>query len=314
MVICGTSALSLKDEAIFTENVGRILEDTGKGFIVWVKHNLMTIEPDVLVQMIMAPAATTRDQNTKLQTGYQDDFSRPTHTTQPPVSVGMDRHGQSRGDHVKRPQHETCYGHETRWNEHRFQQPRARQDFVGGQTASSPAFTPSFTSKGELIMLKTRLRFGKISYDRADLKIMYPGFEVPSHIKSSLLQKHSYTSEAVIEIVSDPKSREIRWSVDRPISTEDDDEPIHVAPNETMVLITHVRYGKVSMKKDDVELVYPEWKTPDYLAKTLKREYCLIPDGNIYVVSDEKGNLRFKVHYTIGKKARAIAALKNIMD
>ena len=69
------------------------------------------------------------------------------------------------------------------------------------------------------------------------------------------------------------------------------------ALNEIFVLIARVRYEEVSMEKGDLELIYPVWETPEYLAKTLRREH--------WATADEKGSLRFKV--TIGKIDKAVS-------
>lgn len=61
------------------------------------------------------------------------------------------------------------------------------------------------------------------------------------------------------------------------------------------------------MVKGDLEFIYPEWDTPKYLAATLKREHWATPDGKLFVIFDEKGNLSFVVK--IGKMDRAISLL-----
>ena len=58
-----------------------------------------------------------------------------------------------------------------------------------------------------------------------------------------------------------------------------------------MVLITRVRYGQVSMEKDDVLLYYKDWKIPEYLINSLNRKYCSVADGKLYVFADDTGRL-----------------------
>lgn len=90
LVICGPGTLlSLKDEAIFTEKVGGIFQGTGKGIVVWMKHSLFTVEPDVLAQMVMAPGSPFK--STKPQTSYRDDFSRPRYSPLTLMELTLDR-------------------------------------------------------------------------------------------------------------------------------------------------------------------------------------------------------------------------------
>ena len=243
----------------------------------------------------------------KPQPSYRGDFPGPSRTSQSPVSFGTERHVQLRKDnHARLPdQYETHHRSDGRWNERNVRQQK-RLPTIGA--------TPLHTAKkqtGEPVKVKTRLYYGDISYDPGDVEILHPGFEVPSHIERSLSQRYSHVPEAVVKIVSDPKSGVLRWSVE-PKSKgflrkekQESDEPVPRALNEIFVLIARVRYEKVSMEKGDLELIYPVWETPEYLAKNLRREHWATADGKLFVISDEKGNLRFKV--TIGKIDKALS-------
>ena len=303
MVICDPlSVLSLRDETFISDTVERVLDGTGKGLVVWVKANSIKMEPDTLAQMIRASASTSG--SFKWQS-YPGDSPRSSYTSPSPVSVGTERQKQLRKDHHARPpeQYETYYGSNGRSNERNIRQQKG--------FSAIPAAPPHTTKKyaGQPVKLKTRLCYGTISEDPRDVEILEPGFEVPSHIKRSLSQKHFQTPEAVVEVVLDPKSGQLRWSVDtkskgffrkkkqesHSSTSTESDEPVPKAFNETIVLIARVRYGEVSMKKGDLELIYPEWETPKYLAETLRREHRATPNGKLFVISDEKGHLRFVV-------------------
>lgn len=202
-----------------------------------------------------------------------------------------------------------------RWNERNISQQKGFSAIPAAPWNTTKKYT------GEPVKLKTRLLHGNISYNPRDVEIRDPGFEVPSHIEGSLSQQYFQTPEAVVKIVSDPKSGELRWSVDtkskefsrnkeqksHSSTSTESDEPVPKASNETFVLIARVRYGKVSMEKGDLELIYPEWEPPKYLAETLRREHWATPDGKLFVISDEKGNLRFVVK--IGKMDKALSFL-----
>lgn len=302
MICRAGSALSLKDEAIFTEKVGGIFQDTGKGIIVWMKHGKITIEPDVLVQMIMAPLSPF--DGTQPRTNYRDDRRD---TSQSPYPDGRHRQEQTGRSSSIFPKHEICYRPEARLKDQTVQR---LQGFAPSEDTLPPAvtrFTAHFNSKGELIVLKTRLRHGNISYEPKDIDVpLYPGFIVPSHIQRSLYKEHMHTPEAVVELVQGSRSSdEVRWSVTpkpkgffskknkeaHPPGSREHHHP----KNETVVLKTRVRYGEVSMKENDLKFIYPDWYIPQYLIESLRHEHHATPDAKLLVISDMVGNLRFIV-------------------
>ena len=172
--------------------------------------------------------------------------------------------------------------------------------------------------EGESVVLKARLFNGRISYGHAE--IAHPEFKVPKYIENSLYQEHFNTPEAVVKITSDQKGK-LSWSVDPksksktsqqenlPSATEDE-EPIHLAGNETVLLETRLRYGQISMEKGDLRRFYEGWNTPEYLKHMLNRKYCSVPDGELYVISDETGKLRCRV--LIGKKDKVLGVINKV--
>ena len=62
--------------------------------------------------------------------------------------------------------------------------------------------------------------------------------------------------------------------------------------NEAVVLKTRIRIGKISFEPGDVEFFYPSWTIPQHLEESLKREQFATNDGELFVISDEKGNFR----------------------
>ena len=80
-----------------------------------------------------------------------------------------------------------------------------------------------------------------------------------------------------------------------PSAKELDEKSVHLADNETVMLITRLRYGNISFEKGDLQHFYHRWRIPKYLTDCSKREYCSIPDGELHVISDETGTLRYKV-------------------
>jgi len=290
VMICGPCALhSPSDEAIFAERVGSILKSTGKGFVVWVKDNQIAVERDVLLQMILgqtSPIVNTQPQS------YSSGFAKPSNTGQGATNFPTYKQFVQKQQDV-------------------FQSQQA-VPIESTVLSSAAGWVPR---KGEAVVLKARLFNGRISYGHAE--IAHPEFKVPEYVENSLFQEHFNTPEAVVKITSDQKGK-LSWSVDPksksktsqqgnlPSATEDE-EPIRLADNETVVLETHLRYGQISMEKGDLRLLYKDWKTPEYLTHSLNRKYCSVPDGELYVISDETGKLRYRV--LIGKKDKVLGGL-----
>ena len=65
--------------------------------------------------------------------------------------------------------------------------------------------------------------------------------------------------------------------------------------NETLMLKTRIRNGKVSFEPEDVKFTYPGWVIPQHLVENLKREQFATHNGELFVISDEKENLKYTV-------------------
>ena len=76
-----------------------------------------------------------------------------------------------------------------------------------------------------------------------------------------------------------------------------DKEKSMLAENEVVMLITIVNYGRVSMEKNDIKFRYLDWTIPMWFLKKMKleRRTARINNGQLIVISNEKGNLRYRV-------------------
>lgn len=156
-------------------------------------------------------------------------------------------------------------------------------------------------------MLKSKLRNGYISYHPGDLEILYPTFKVPDQNRESLWNAHYNIPEAGLEIVKDING-EPRVTVEPKSKDSSKEGELGIAENETVMLETRVRYGKVSFEKGDLQYISPNFKIPLYITNSLKRDYESMPNGELCVISDEQGNLRYKVQLERKDKARGFAS------
>ena len=152
-------------------------------------------------------------------------------------------------------------------------------------------------------MLKTLLFRGKISYKQSDIKIYLSGFKVPDNIERQLREEYSNTPEAMVKITWE-RSGELVWSVLTDSKAIEKEGSLHLQENETVMLKTCVRYGQISMEEGDLEFIYPQWKTPDFITSHLKYKCWSIPHVQLSVISDEKGN--FRVQELTKAKERAL--------
>ena len=291
VMICAPCDLpSPSDEVIVAEAAGSILKSTGKGFVVWVKDNQIAVEPDNLLQMIAGQ--TSSIVNTQPQMSYPGLRTKVAHAAAG-VPTDMPYVQKPRGGHMwSRPQQQTLHDPMLHGqNVHESQQPMPRQP------TGTSCSTESVPRKRGFVMLKTGLFKGRISFDQGHVEIFYPGFTVPDYIRQSLYENYSNTPQAVVQIKSD-KSGQLWWIVD-----EKGKQSVNLAKNETVVLKTCVRFGQISMQDDDLEFLYPQWKAPNFIVERLKLEYWATPVVELYVISDEKGNVREKVE--IGRKGKA---------
>lgn len=133
-LVCGSLSLPTKDEDIIHQTIYRTFKGKDKGFIAWLKNGRLTVDPDVLGQLLN-PAFTMSCVVTP---------SSPQGAAQGQSSVPL--HSFDRRRHVEHP---TERKPECGWK-------------------NDPAATPTFNTKptgvmGKL-MLKSKLRYGKLSF------------------------------------------------------------------------------------------------------------------------------------------------------
>lgn len=74
-------------------------------------------------------------------------------------------------------------------------------------------------------------------------------------------------------------------------------EGLQLDVNEVLMLKTRIRDGKISFEPGDVEFTYPGWMIPRHVVESLEREQFATHNGELFVISDEKGNLRSTVRF-----------------
>lgn len=280
--MCENRLSSPKDEVIdrIISIVDRIITRE-KGFIAKLDNGELSVDPDVLVQL-MVPASVASQQNPQsdLLGGLKNSDSH----LDPPQG------NQMRNTSESQPR----YG----CDETHIQQ---EQGVTTIPYASATSLFGSITPNREPVMLKSQLRNGKISCLPGDLEISFPGFQVPDDITQRLLHEYGDTIQAGVKIVRDSNG-ELRVTVEPKSKDSLREQVVQIADNETLLLATRVRYGKVSLEKSDLRYIHPNWKIPAYITTSLAREYGTLCVGELFVISDEKGEIKLKVEFGRGRK------------
>ena len=263
LLVCGSLSLPNEDEEIIHRTIYDTIKKKDKAFIGWLKDGRLSVDTDVLGQLL----------NPALVKSFR----------MPPRDQGETNillHSFDQRRHLEQPpERKPGYGLENK----NLQQ----------QLESFPVAIPTYSTKqnpliGKLV-LKSKLRYGKISFERADVKFLSGEIqEIPEDIIQHLRQTNKHVKERRVKIMLVPSRNEQLVYVE--------DQDIEIADNDLILLKTRVINGVVSFHEDDVEVRYPaDWQVPVYILEDLRRKAS---NGKLFIISDEKGNLRCTVKRT----------------
>ena len=130
------------------------------------------------------------------------------------------------------------------------------------------------------LVLKSKLRNGKISLDSDDVVFLSPEFlKILGVVTQSLPETYRHTDEIQLRVIS----------IENEPVVYTGDQGIEMADNDLLLLKTRVRKSIVSFHEDDLKSRCSGWNVPEYILKDLKRNAST---GKLFIVSDEKGSLR----------------------
>ena len=298
-MICDNFALPIKDEKIARKAIEEKVIRREKGFIVWLKNGKLSLDPGDLVQYLMFTSPTR-------QPNIQTNYSRASQEN------NRDAPGSGAGTYSTYSDQSQSYPLESNLSDwkpgHWNNAPNMQQPTPQAATATQPYHPPAVNISGESVLLRSLLRYGRISDHLKDRQLWDPTFTVPDHINQTLFQQYRDTPVTGVRIVQridgalqcsvDPKLIEVSRSRD---------EGIEIANNETLMLKTRILYGQVSFQESEVQFRHGTWKIPQHIVEKLKEEYWATPSGDLYIISDDRENLRQVVK--VGKISRARSAV-----
>ena len=246
----------------------------GKGHIVWLEKGKLSVEPDVLVKCLTSTSPTPQPnpQTNSCRASQEKKRDAPGSVAElfstnsgPSQSGPLQRNPSDRG--------------------HMQQAPTTIQPLMGTY--------PAILATGEPVLLRSILRYGRMSFEPRDLQLWDPTFIVPESINIDLIQLYQHIPEIGVRIVQSIDGQ-LQWSVDPKLTEVSKSmyEGIKIAANETLVLKTRIRKGQVSFQENDVDFKYRSFRIPQEIVNKLKEEHGTTPCGELYIISDEKGNLR----------------------
>ena len=274
--------MPVKDETKVLEEINRNVEE--KGFIVWLKEERLTVQPDVLAQFLDPALAKSYMMSRSGASGVVWGQSNVS-----PHSPDQQGHG------LQPPERIRGHGCED-WN---VQQQQSYFHYAIPASAKQDSVT------GKLVF-KSKIRYGNISLEKRDLKFLSPDHEfqgILCEMQRDFRKQYRYTDEVEVKIMFVPAN-------DMHLVFYGD-HGVEMANNDLLLLKTRVINGKISFCDSDVEFCFPNWTVPGYITESLKKKAC---NGTIIIISDEKGNLRTFVkrgtkEELIGLKDKAVTAI-----
>ena len=321
IVVCADCHFSQENEVqLFIEG---LVDKREKGFIVWLKGGALSVDPDTLAHILIPGQIPTRVPPSCPKLGVAASASatstRPVNVHErqgcPPFFTVADRDGSRLGRDVslhdilvhqeKRPT-----SNSTSTDSYELLDKAINPSVQVILAAQEPVSTPSFKTtrpacsveKSKTILDWQKLQPCWIRYidEASDIVNMMrqrsflPGqFQrseprIPDEVKQDLLKRFGMSSEFEVKIVSNPSGPQ--WFV-----KENSWNAKDITETELLMLNTRVRHGQVSMEEGDLQFKYPNWIVPECILQKIECDHRNTPNGELNVISDEKGNLRFHV-------------------
>ena len=261
-----------KDEILVSQSIESTLGATGKGHVLCVEDYPTKVKSRRIREKMINLIPSLKSQLYSNDSIPRIEFQHSSNVTERTVHNTLK---SCRAAHP--PQHTT---------EHRAY----RKDAYQSQQSTSLQPRPQranqdFSSMKGFVMLRSRLEYGRQSND---VEIHYPGFIVPKWIETEMYEKYRTIYKVVVEIISDGKGG-YTWSPSANKSL------VQLGANETVMLKTRLCKRRISIQPGHLEFIYPGWEIPKYIIDDLMKQYHLCSDGKLYIISNEKKELRLVV-------------------
>ena len=150
-----------------------------------------------------------------------------------------------------------------------------------------------YLPSGKTVLVLTRIRYGIISdltNQPEDVQYWRPGFVVPREIKDDLYKKNSNIPNAELSILM-AKEGYLTCQMKKKDGI-DWQNLVLLGLDETIVLQTQLRYGKISFDAKDLVIHRENMRVPEDKITSLEQNYKETPTADLFIASDPTGNSR----------------------
>lgn len=183
-------------------------------------------------------------------------------------------------------------------------------DEMSAQISQQLVLATQFSKESPpVVVLRSFVRHGQISYEKEDLQIWDPEVQVPDEIQRRLLEECSHIPLRGVRIMK-LSNRPAWYRVDPNLKPVALDGEIQLNTEEKLVLKTRVHNGKVSFEDNDVKYKYGNSCIPKHIIDDLQKKRA---DGDLYIVSDASGEFG-AVLKKDGKLVQAANTLKKTKE
>ena len=140
-------------------------------------------------------------------------------------------------------------------------------------------WTQSSERPPPVVVLRSFVRHGEISYRQEDLQIWDPEFQVPDDIQGRLLYKFRNKPLVGIRVIK-LSNGSTECYVDQNLKQFKSDEEIQLDTGKKLLLKTRIRNGKVSFEDNDVKYKYRNNCIPKCIIDNLQMTKA---DGDLYI-------------------------------
>ena len=140
-------------------------------------------------------------------------------------------------------------------------------------------WTQSSERPPPVVVLRSFVRHGEISYRQEDLQIWDPEFQVPDDIQGRLLYKFRNKPLVGIRVIK-LSNGSTECYVDQNLKQFTSDEEIQLDTGKKLLLKTRIRNGKVSFEDNDVKYKYRNNCIPKCIIDNLQMTKA---DGDLYI-------------------------------
>ena len=160
-----------------------------------------------------------------------------------------------------------------------------------------------------VVVLRSFVRHGEISYRQEDLQIWDPEFQVPDDIQGKLLYRFRNKPLVGIRVIK-LSNGSTECYVDHNLKQFTLDEEIQLDTGKKLLLKTRVRNGKVSFEDNDVKYKYRNNCIPEYIIDDLQMKKA---DGDLYISLHDSDKFEAIIKES-GNIKQAANAIKQIRE